>query len=404
VGYVVKRYPRFSETFVVSEILAHEAAGLSVEIFSLYPPNDSHFQESLARVRAPVTYLSADGLRATDFWAGVQQAADCVPEVCAALDTVRQEQAREVYQALFLAREARRKNLQHLHAHFATVATSVVRLATRFARLPYSFTAHAKDIFHASVNPEELRRNLSGAAAVVTVSDYNLQYLRQTFGPTASRVRRIYNGLDLDQLGTPSHQNGNSLVVAVGRLIEKKGFAHLVEACRILADRGRRFECLIIGTGPLEASLRTQIDAMRLSDRVKLLGPRPRHEVLGYMRQAAVCAAPCVVGNDGDRDGLPTVLLEAMAVGAPCVSTDVTGIPEAIHDGETGFVVPQGDPVSLAAASERLLDDPALRARIATRARQFVETHFDVHRNSAELRELFLSAPDVPQKLTQGVE
>ncbi|RPH63753.1 MAG: colanic acid biosynthesis glycosyltransferase WcaL, partial [Acidobacteria bacterium] len=398
VGYVVKRYPRFSETFIVSEILAHEEAGLGMEIFSLYPPNDSHFQSSIARVRAPVTYIPAEGLRATDFWSGVQQAVSCLPDVSSVLDTTSGAQARDVYQGLLLACEARRKHIQHLHAHFATVATSVVRLAARFANVSYSFTAHAKDIFHSSVNHEELRRNLNEAAAVVTVSDYNLEHLRRRFGPMASRVRRIYNGLDFDQLGAPSPQSGRSLIVAVGRLIEKKGFSHLVKACRVLADRGRSFECLIIGTGSLQPALQAQIDAEHLTDCVKLIGPRPRDEVLCYMRRAAVCAVPCVVSNDGDRDGLPTVLLEAMAVGAPCVATDVTGIPEAIQDGETGFVVPQHDPVALAAATERLLDDPELRARIAGHARRLVESHFDVRRNAADLRELFLSARSARQE------
>jgi glycosyltransferase involved in cell wall biosynthesis len=402
VGYVVKRYPRFSETFVVSEILAHEEAGMEVEIFSLYPPNDTHFQASLARVRAPVTYIPADGLRAADFWAGMQRAAGCFPDLCSRLDITHTAPARDVYQALLLACEARRRHIQHLHAHFATVATSVVRLAAGFLNLPYSFTAHAKDIFHSSVNHDELRRNLSGAAAVVTVSDYNLEYLRRTFGPATARVRRIYNGLDFDQLGPPSHQNASSLIVAVGRLIEKKGFSDLVKACRVLADRGRAFECVIIGTGLLRPTLQAQIEAARLSDHVTLVGPRPRDEVLCYMRRAAVFAAPCVVGNDGDRDGLPTVLLEAMAVGAPCIATDVTGIPEAIQDGETGFVVPQGDFVAFAAAMERLLDDSELRAQIASRARCRVERHFDVRRNAAELRDLFVSAHRAHEETAQG--
>jgi glycosyltransferase involved in cell wall biosynthesis len=400
---VVKRYPRFSETFVVSEILAHEEAGMEVEIFSLYPPNDTHFQPSVARVRAPVTYFPAEGLRAADFWAGMQQAATCFPDLWSRLDITRTAQARDVYQGLLLACEVRRRHIQHLHAHFATVATSVVRLAAGFLDLPYSFTAHAKDIFCSSVNQDELRRNLGGAAAVVTVSDYNLEHLRRTFGPAAARVRRIYNGLDLDQLGALSHQNGSSLIVGVGRLVEKKGFSDLVKACRVLADRGRAFKCVIIGTGSLQPTLQAQIEATRLGESVTLAGSRPRDEVLCYMRRAAVCAAPCVVGNDGDRDGLPTVLLEAMAVGTPCVATDVTGIPEAIQDGETGFIVPQRDPVALAAAIERLLDDRELRAQIARRARCWVERHFDVRRNAAELRDLFVSARCAHEETAQEV-
>jgi colanic acid/amylovoran biosynthesis glycosyltransferase len=403
VGYVVKRYPRFAETFIVSEILAQEAAGHVIEVFSLYPCNDTHFQDRLASVRAPVTYIPGEGLRAIEFWAGVGLAADVVPGACAALDSARGEQARDVYQALLLAREVRLRNIGHLHAHFGTGTTSVARLAARFAGVPYSFTAHAKDIYHASVNPDGMRRKLLDAAAVITVSDYNLAYLSRTYGTAASHVRRIYNGLDLDQLEPASALDRPARIVGVGRLVEKKGFCHLVDACRIFADRGRPFECFILGTGPLEAALRAQIDRLGLTGRVALLGPRPRCEVLRYMRSAAVFAAPCVVGVDGDRDGLPTVLLEAMAVGTPCVATDVTGIPEAIRDGDTGFIVPQNDPVALAASIERLLDDGVLRAEIAGRARRLVETDFDVRRNALELREVFVSAQLARRAETQEV-
>jgi glycosyltransferase involved in cell wall biosynthesis len=403
VGYVVKRYPRFAETFVVSEILAHEAAGMELEIFSLYPPNDTHFQDRLARVRAPVTYLACEGLRGVEFWAAIQQAAGLVPGVCAELDSLRGEEARDVYQGLLVAREVRARNIGHLHAHFASVATAVTRIAARLARVPYSFTAHAKDIFHASVNPDAFRRKLVDAAAVVTVSDYNVTYLRDSYGAAASHVRRIYNGLDFTHLEASSPRERPRRIVAVGRLVEKKGFAHLVDACRILANRGRQFECLIIGTGSQEMALRGQIERLQLASCVRLLGPRPGGEVLQYMRSAAVCAVPCVVGSDGDRDGLPTVLLESMAVGTPCVASDVTAIPEAIHDGVTGFVVPQKDPVALAAACERLLEDSNLRVDIATQARKLVETEFDVRRNSGELRGLFLATLGRHHEAVQGV-
>jgi glycosyltransferase involved in cell wall biosynthesis len=376
---------------------------LEVEIFSLYPPNDTHFQDRLANVRAPVTYLPGEGLRAIEFWAGVQQAADVVPGVCAALDDARGDEARDVYQGLLLAREVCARKISHLHAHFATVATAVTRIGARMAGVPYSFTAHAKDIFHLAVNPDAFRRKLVDATAVVTVSDYNVEYLRQTYGVAASSVRRVYNGLDLTQFELSSPRERPPRIVAVGRLVEKKGFAYLVEACHILAKRGRQFDCFIIGTGPLHASLRTQIDRLQLTRHVQLLGPRPRSEVLGYMRSAAVCAVPCVVGSDGDRDGLPTVLLESMAVGTPCVASDVTAIPEAIDDGKTGFVVPEKDPVALAAACERLLEDSSLRVAIAGRARQVVETEFDVCRNSVDLRELFLASTHARPETIQGV-
>lgn len=392
IGYVLKRYPRFSETFIVNEILAHEAGGLDVEIFSLHPPNDTHFQDAISRVRAPIHYLTTEGPKAGDLWTALHQAAAVLPGLWAVVQAGADDEARDVYQAALVARSVPERRLTHLHAHFASAATTVARLAARMAGVPYTFTAHAKDIFHAAVQPDALRRKLSDAAAVVTVSDYNRAYLRDTFGPAASRVERIYNGLDLAQLAFALPVDRHPHVVAVGRLVEKKGFADLIDACAVLARRHRDLRCAIIGSGPLEEALHAQVRDLGLEAVVELLGPRPLREVLVYVQAAAVLAAPCVIGADGNRDGLPTVLLEAMALGTPCVATNLTGIPEAIRDGQTGLLVPQHDPAALAQAIERLLTYPALRVALATRARRLVEAEFDMYKNAARLRTVFAAA------------
>ena len=392
VGYVVKRYPRYSETFIVNEILAHEATGMEIEIFSVLPPEDGHFQDVISRVRAPVTYLPSKGLKVAEFWSALEQAGETLPDGWLSLEAARGEDVRYVYQAVVLAREARLRAISHLHAHFATASTTVARLAARFVGVPYTFTAHAKDIFHESVRLADLRRKLADATVAVTVSDYNLAYLRESYGPAARRVRRIYNGLDLERFPYRSPRERPPRIVGVGRLVEKKGFVDLIEACAILADEGRTFTCQIVGTGEKEVELRMRIAHLGLEDRVELLGPRPQSELVRLVQDAAVLAAPCVVGADGNRDGLPTVLLEAMALGTPCVSTDVTGIPEVIRDGETGLMVPQRDPATLAAAIGRLLEEPDLRARLADMARPLVEAEFDVNRNAAQLREVFQTA------------
>src|SRR5262249_8072450 len=153
--------------------------------------------------------------------------------------------------------------------------------------------------------------------------------------------------------------------------------------------RGRPFTCQILGSGELEGDLRAQVEQRGLAGKVELLGPRPQSEVIRTIQVAAVLAAPCVVGADGNRDGLPTVLLEAMALGTPCVSTGVTGIREVLREGDTGLMVPEHAPPTLAAAVERLLTDSALRVRLASRARGPIEEAFDIHRNAAEVRALF---------------
>lgn len=384
-GYVVKRYPRYSETFIVNEILAHEAAGTDVAVFALRPPVDTHFQEILARVRAPVHYLLDSG-KASDFWRTMETVLSHLPGADDAFEAAAGEEATTVTQAAKLALLAREFGIDHLHAHFATSAASVARLAARFARLPWSVTAHAKDIFHESVDPAALRRTLSDAGAVITVSDFNLRFLRDEIG---IEPHRLYNGLDLGRFPFHASSDRPPHIVAVGRLVEKKGFGVLVDACARLWERGVTFTCEIVGSGEEEAALRAQIARLGLGAVVRLEGPRPQAEVIARVAEAAVFAAPCVVGADGNRDGLPTVLLEAMALGTPCVSTDVTGIPEVIADGETGLMVSQHDAVALADALARLLADAPLRARLAGAARERMEADFDIATNAARQRVLF---------------
>jgi glycosyltransferase involved in cell wall biosynthesis len=384
VGYVVKRYPRYSETFIVTEVLAHEAAGRELEIISLRPPCDTHFQDTLAQVRAPVHYLEFEGARAADLWAAVERAAQAWPSVWGRLVSLRGADARDAWQALQLAVLVRERGLTHLHAHFATLPATVARLAAALTGITYSFTAHAKDIFHESVRHDDLAAKLADASAVVTVSEFNLAYLRRTFGAAAGSVVRIYNGLDLDRFPvgttrTPGH------IIAVGRLVEKKGFGVLIDACAELAARGVAFSCDLIGTGELESALRARIRARDLEGRVRMLGARPQREVAAAIASASVFAAPCLVGDDGNRDGLPTTLLEAMASGTPCVSTDVTGIPEVITHGETGWVVTQGDAMALADALADVLARPEAAAVIAGRARWRIEQEFDARRNAASV-------------------
>jgi colanic acid/amylovoran biosynthesis glycosyltransferase len=390
VGYVVKRFPRYSETFVVTEVLAHEAAGWEVEVISLRPPNDTHFQDLLAHVRAPVRFLPSEGTRPSDFWAALQDAEQFLPGGWSGLVDAHGELAGDVYQALLLAIEVRLRRLDHLHAHFATLATTVARMAARLAGVPFTFTAHAKDIFHETVRPDDFRRKLDAAAAVVTVSDFNLEYLRQTYGPSARHVRRLYNGLDLERFPFCEPNDRPPHVVAVGRLVEKKGFAVLVDAAALLAARGVEFSVDLIGEGELEPALRERVQAQGLESRFRLLGPRPQAEVVRAVAAAAAFALPSVVSGDGDRDGLPTSMLEAMARGTPCVGTDVTGIPEVLHHGETGLLVPQNDAVALADALQRLLADRSLRMGLARRARRKIEQDFDARVNSARLRRLIV--------------
>ncbi len=397
IGYVVKMYPRFSETFILNEVLAHEAAGQELAIFSLRAPTDGSFHESLARVRAPVAYLPSGTPKAPDLWDLLRRAGSALPRRDAAMDELLGADVEDACQAVDLALRAQAADIAHLHAHFASAATTVARLASLLTGIPYSFTAHAKDIFHEAVDADDLAAKLAGAAAVVTVSDFNLAHLRDAFGADAGGVVRVYNGLDLDAFPYTSPSDRPPVIVSVGRLVEKKGFGDLVDACAVLVARGRRFRCRIVGAGPLEAELMNAIERRALGKTIDLVGPRPQSEVRTIVGSAAGFAAPCVVGGDGNRDGLPTVLLEAMALGTPCIATDVTGIPEILHHETTGLAVRQHAPAALADAMERLLDDGSLRVRLATAARQLIERDFDVHRQAAAVRSCFAASALVAQ-------
>ena len=396
VAYVVKRYPRFSETFVVNEILAHEEAGHEMAIFALRPPSDTHFQQAISRVRAPVTYLRYAGIKAEALWAELDRFSRTNGGGWELLGSRLQDatdcSGAEVYQALQLAREVRAQRIDHLHAHFATTAAAVTRLAARLTGIPYTLTAHAKDIYHEQVEREDLGRKLADAATVVTVSDYNLDHLRHTYPASAAHIRRIYNGLDLDSFSYQSPDTASRRIVAVGRLVEKKGFSDLIEACALLAQAEVDYQCEIVGAGELEESLRGQIGKFHLEQRVCLTGPRPLPEVSRALRESAVMVAPCITASTGDRDGMPTVLLEAMALGTPCISTRVAGIPELVRHEETGLLVAERKPAQLADAIGRLLADAQLRVDLSTAARALIEKQFDIRQGAARLRQLFAAA------------
>jgi colanic acid/amylovoran biosynthesis glycosyltransferase len=390
VAYVLKRYPRFSETFIVNEILAHEAAGVELSIFALRPPADTHFQPAIARVRAPVTYLQNGSVRVDDFWNLLQPRLKNRPERLQRLVGAADCEGLDVFQALQLAKMLQERGVDHIHAHFATSAASVARLASLLTGIPFSFTAHAKDIFHEYVEPAALQQKLADAESVVTVSNFNREFLHRRFDCPKEKVQRIYNGLPLEQFSFEEPRKRPPLILGVGRLVEKKGFNDLITACSILAHQNVDFRCEIIGAGELEPLLRLQIAELQLGSKVRLCGPLPLDEVVGTLRRAAVLAVPCITASTGDRDGLPTVLLESMAVGTPCVASTVTGIPEVVRHETTGLLVSERNPAELALALQPILTDESLSVKLARAARQLIEEEFDIRQNAAILRALFI--------------
>lgn len=389
IAYVLKRYPRFSETFIVNEILAHESAGVELSIFALRPPADTHFQPALARVRAPVIYLQNGSVRANDFWNLLQPLLENWPERLKRLVGAEDCDGFDVFQALQLAQMLQERGVDHIHAHFATSAASVARLASLLTGIPFTFTAHAKDIFHEYVDAAGVQQKLTDAASVVTVSDFNRGFLHRRFSCPEEKIHRIYNGLPLELFPFEPPRERPPLILGVGRLVEKKGFSDLIAACSALEKQNVEFRCDVIGAGELEAPLRRQINDLQLSSKVRLRGPLPTDEVVRSLRSAAVLAAPCITASTGDRDGLPTVLLESMALGTPCVASAVTGIPEVVQNEKTGLLVEERNQAELALGIKRILKDVTLGVKLAQAARALIEKHFDIHRNTAQLRTLF---------------
>ena len=395
-GYVLKRFPRISETFVAAELIELERQGEHVTVFAVSRPDEPFAHGFLDELRARVVYLPHRPLRqpvrVVRALAHVWRASPrgWLRAATTALAPPTWKGWRKLLQATVLRCELDRAGIDHVHAHFATSAAQLARLAQLMGGPTYSVTAHAKDIYHSDVEPSRLRAKLIDATFVATVSEANAEYLASVLDGRRPAV--VSNSVDLPRLGAPEANGGRSpdVVLTVARLIEKKGLADLVAACGILGRRGVPHRLEVVGDGPLRRELEEA--AARNGVHARFSGALPNEEVVTRYRGATVFCLPCVVAESGDRDGLPTSVLEAMALGLPVVTTAVNGLAEAVLDGQTGLVVPEHDPDALADALERLLGNPALRDRLALGARDHVEARFSLAASVERLRSLFPEA------------
>jgi glycosyltransferase involved in cell wall biosynthesis len=285
----------------------------------------------------------------------------------------------------------REGDVSHLHGHFCHGVATITWFASHLSGLPFSFTAHAKDIYQAELNPGRLLERKMGAARfVATCTCANALVLRARH-PRPDDVHAIYHGLDTQWFSlqpTPASSQA-PLLLAVGRLVEKKGFDQLIAACALLKQRGAHFRCVIVGEdGSAGPALRAQIDWLNIADRVQLHGAVTQDRLREIYRGATAFVLPCRVMEDGDRDGFPNVLAEAMAMGVPVVSTPISGIPEMIDDGVHGLLA-SGSAASLADAVQRLLGNATLHANLAQAARERICERFDSRRTTVALRDLF---------------
>ncbi len=392
-AYVLKRFPRISETFVAAELIELERQGELVTVYAVSKPAEAFSHGFLDELRARVIYLPYRPIREPARVArALARQARRRPRAWlrAAGAGMRRPSLgawRLVLQATVLRDEMEQAGIDHAHAHFATSAADLASLVWHMDGPSYSVTAHAKDIWHEQVRHDDLRRKLGRALFVATVSEQNRGYLASILDG-AVRVQVVPNSVDLRRMGEPLVRVPEPLlVVSVARLVEKKGLDDLVAACGILRAREVPVRLEIAGDGPLRAELAAAASAAGLGD--VLRGALPHEQVRELFRRASVFCLPCVVASSGDRDGLPTSVLEAMALGVPVVTTDVNGLSETVIDGETGLSVPEHDPAALADALERVLGDPELATRLADQARAHVEQGFSLEQSVKVLRTLF---------------
>jgi len=382
VAYLLKTYPRFSETFVLNEILGTERLGLEIEIFSLRRPSNEPVHPEVADVKAPVRYIPSlswplwpPGLALLLFSHLVLLLAAPRRYFAAArfhFGAGSGPRLKDFLQAGYLATALNRGKFTHLHAHFANVPTTVAEIVNRLTGIPYSFTAHAKDIY---LTPAaELARKIKGAECVLTCTAYNQRYLAG-LADQHTAVHLAYHGVDVSRFRAPreedSPRNGETpLILSVARFCEKKGLEFLIEACRILADRGFHFQCQIVGYGALQNKLEKMIVNLDLQSKVFLPGRMTQGQLAALYPRASLFVLPCLVTEDGDRDGIPNVLIEAMVCEVPVISTEVAGVPELVEHQKNGLLVEQRDAHALGDAMGLLLSSPAVADYLARNGRE----------------------------------
>lgn len=403
-AYVSHYFPTLTQTFVYREIFALEALGWKVKPFAIRRPTKGIHAEA-TEIAARTAYLVP--LPPLRFLSRQLALLARRPirylGLLLFLITRPGERLRSRLHALthffggiHLAAEIREAGARHVHAHFGRNPATLAMVAARYLDIPFSMTIHARDLF---VDAALLRAKIDAARFVATISEYNRGLLEghASSPEAASKIHVIHCGIDPARF-SPAGEEGRRrrapgdrpLFLAVGRLVPKKGYRYLVEAAGILEERGVPVQVRIVGGGPDREELEERGRKLGLAGRLRLDGPMPQESILELLRQADAFVLPCVRAPDGDQDGIPVSLMEAMACEVPCVSTDLSGIPELIEDGAEGLLVPEKDPAALADALQRLAEDPDLGRRLGRAARAKVERAFTLDAEARAMDRLFL--------------
>lgn len=389
-AYLFERFPTFSQTFCVREVVEMRRQAGDVPVFSIRKRSGEPKQDFPEQATRDVTYLPADIEAALR-----EEPAPAATRIRRRWELWRradQSDRKRFFEALWLGPVLRERGIGHVHVHFAGMGARTAFWLKNLFGITFSITAHANDFFVGAneKSPVGLADLFHAARHVATVSDFSKALLQTRFPDDASKIVRVYNGIDPDRFAGPRRPVNPPLILAVGRYIEKKGFRDLIAACAMLPDLP--LECRIIGEGPLEAELRALVESLEQQDRVRISGPAPEGEIIGLLHRSTLFALPCVTDSKGDSDNLPTVIMEAMAAGLPVVSTPVAGVPEMVSDGLTGWLAPEHSPGPLADKIRCLLKDESLRKSMGAAGAAKCRDLFDVRKTCGELHRILADA------------
>jgi glycosyltransferase involved in cell wall biosynthesis len=400
IAYITEMFPALTQTFVYRELFAVRERGVPIHPFSIWRPEPDSLSAEAISLRDetfyifPRRWLSVLFLQFRFLCGRPRRYFGTLALILSQPGESLRNRWRSLlhfFYGMVAIREMQRLEIRHVHAHFGWSASSIALIANRLLDIPFSLTLHAHGVF---LNPLLLRAKVKYSQFVVTISEYNRQYLKNLFPEyrLEDKIHVVHCGLD-PEIFTPSSdpkQEGDQFtIVGIGQLDPRKGFHVLIDACHHLATKGIPFRCQILGEGQERNRLEALISRYKLMDHVYLPGKIYQEELRQILNQADVSVLPCVRDESGELDGIPVALMETMAMQIPTVSTRISGIPELIDHGRNGWLTPPGDSVALADALQHLRDNPELRIRVGKAARQSVVNEFNIYKSAEAMAALF---------------
>lgn len=399
VAYIMSRFPGLSETFILREMCELERIGWHLSLYPLIFKEEAVIHEEaknwMGRAQSPSFYeiLKENiSLLFSDPWLYFSIAFQVVVSNFKSPKFL--SRAAVVFpRAVWMSKKMMAENIEHIHSHYATHPALAAWIINQITGIPYGITVHAHDIF---VDRSMLHQKLSDAAYIVAISEYNQRFLVDHYGEWINQKTHIIHcGIYLENYKNeyvPFKKPGKFEIISIGSLRPYKGFVFLLDTCYMLKQEiGTNFRCRIVGGGELWSSLVKKMEQLDIKDVVELVGPKNQSEVADLLKEAHCYVQPSIVTNNGKMEGIPVSLMEAMASGLPVVATNISGIPELVIDGETGILVPFGDPKSLFFATLRVYNNPQIAGVLSAKGRKLVFSEFDIINTVSKLSGLFES-------------